>query len=200
MAIIIQNGRVWVEKQWINGDILIEGESIKEISAKIQATPNDLIVDAKGKVVVPGLIDMHVHLREPGFEHKETIESGMKAAVRGGFTTVAAMPNTKPIIDTREKVEQIYRKNQELSIAKVLQIGAITEGELGEALTDFTKMKEAGTIGFSDDGKGIHSSGLMKKAMEEAKKVDLPIIAHCEDMELVENGVIHDGMVAKELQ
>ncbi len=143
---------------------------------------------------------MHVHLREPGFEHKETIESGTKAAVKGGFTTVAAMPNTKPIMDTKEKVEQIYQKNQELSIAKVLQIGAITTGELGETLTDFLKMKEAGTIGFSDDGKGIHSSGLMKKAMEQAKKVDLPIIAHCEDMELVENGVIHDGMVAKELQ
>ena len=157
------------------------------------------MIDASGKIVVPGFIDMHVHLRDPGQVEKETIETGAEAAVRGGFTTITAMPNTKPVMDQPELITYIVAKSKEAGLAKIFPIGAITKGQDGKELADLEAMKQAGAVGFSDDGRGVGSSARMKQAMELAKKIDLPILAHCEDIELVQGGVIHEGDVAKEL-
>jgi len=145
------------------------------------------------------MIDVHVHLREPGFERKETIETGSKAAVRGGFTTVAAMPNTNPVIDQPDLVEYIAMKSRQYGFAKVLPIGAITIGQKGQELADLEGMQKQGAIGFSDDGKGVASTTMMQQAMERAKEINAPILAHCEDTELAKGGVIHEGKTSQQL-
>ncbi|KEO78342.1 dihydroorotase [Paenibacillus polymyxa] len=154
-------------------------------------------VDAQGKLVIPGLIDMHVHLREPGFEYKETIETGSRAAVKGGFTTIACMPNTRPVTDNVDTVQLVLEKGQEAGLAKVLPYAAITKNELGRELTDFEALKAAGAIGFTDDGVGVQSAQMMKDAMARAKALDMPVIAHCEDNTLVEGAAVTDGEFAK---
>ncbi|WP_132766630.1 dihydroorotase [Tepidibacillus fermentans] len=199
MGIIIKQGNVWYRNQWIQGDILIEGEVIQEIKEEIIPKMEDQIVYASGKIVVPGFIDVHVHLREPGYEEKETIKTGAKAAVKGGFTTIASMPNTKPVIDQAELITYVLTKSEQAGFAKVLPIGAITKKQEGQELADLFGMKEKGAVGFSDDGRGVKSSGLMKQAMEIAKTLGVPILAHCEDIDLTNGGVIHDGRKANEL-
>lgn len=200
MGILIKNGLIWYRDEWITGDIYIEEQFIKEISSEINlSSDSHEIYNAKGKIVIPGLIDLHVHLREPGFEQKETIKTGSKAAVTGGYTTIAAMPNTDPVIDKPNLVTFINEKAKEADYAKVLPIGAITFEEKGVEITDFTEMKRNGAIGFSDDGKGVQIALTMKKAMEKAYQLDIPIIAHCEDESLVQYGVIHDGELANKL-
>ncbi|MCC3379996.1 dihydroorotase [Paenibacillus farraposensis] len=154
-------------------------------------------IDAQGKLVIPGLIDMHVHLREPGFEYKETIETGSRAAVKGGFTTIACMPNTRPVTDNVDTVQLVLKKGQEAGLAKVLPYAAITKNELGRELTDFEALKAAGAIGFTDDGVGVQSAQMMKDAMARAKALDMPVIAHCEDNTLVEGAAVTDGEFAK---
>lgn len=154
------------------------------------------VVDAAGKLLIPGLIDMHVHLREPGFEHKETIESGSRSAAKGGYTTIACMPNTNPVTDSPEVVELVLAKAKEANLVKVLPYAAITVGEKGEALTDFAALKAAGAIGYTDDGVGVQSAQMMKDAMNKAAALDMPVIAHCEDNSLVVGGSVSEGSFA----
>ncbi|MDB5053582.1 MAG: dihydroorotase [Bacilli bacterium] len=159
-------------------------------------TGEDEVIDAKGCLVSAGLIDMHVHLREPGFEYKETIATGTKSAARGGFTTIACMPNTRPVIDTVETVRYVLDKAETESSVRVLPYGCITKNELGRELTDFSALKAAGVIGFTDDGVGVQSAQMMKDAMAQAAAMQMPIIAHCEDNTLVEGAPVNEGTFA----
>ncbi|XID95302.1 dihydroorotase [Paenibacillaceae bacterium WGS1546] len=154
-------------------------------------------IDGRGKLIAPGLIDMHVHLREPGFEHKETIASGSASAAKGGFTVIAPMPNTRPVMDTPETIGLVRNKARTEGVVRVLPYAAITKNELGRELTDFAALKEAGAIGFTDDGVGVQNAQMMKNAMALAKSLDMPIIAHCEDDSLVEGAAVTDGAFAR---
>jgi dihydroorotase len=155
------------------------------------------VIDADGKLISPGFIDMHVHLREPGFDYKETIRSGTESAAKGGFTTIAPMPNTRPVTDTPETVKFVLDKAAAEGVVRVLPYAAITKNELGRELTDFAALKEAGAIGFTDDGVGVQNAQMMKNAMALAHSLDRPVIAHCEDDSLVEGAAVTDGEFAK---
>jgi dihydroorotase len=184
----------------IKQHIFVEGQSIGKIieaEGKQPDTTGHEVIDAGGKLVTAGLIDMHVHLREPGFEHKETIASGTRSAARGGFTTIACMPNTRPVIDTVETVEYVLNKAESEGIVRVLPYGCITKNELGRELTNFDALKKAGVIGFTDDGVGVQSAQMMKDAMAKAASIGLPIIAHCEDNTLVEGAWASEGAFSK---
>ena len=206
MRILIQNGHIIDPSQGISGtgDILIEDGKIKDIKIKsreqIQKTRDndhtDRIIDAKGLIVLPGLIDMHVHLREPGFEYKETISSGTLAAVKGGFTTVCCMPNTFPVNDNASVTEFIKRKASQEGHCTVLPIGAITKGQKGEELAEIGTMKKEGCIAFSDDGHPVMSSLIMRRALEYSKAFGVPIISHSEDLTLSEGGVMNEGLLS----
>lgn len=189
---IIRNGKVVLEKGVEKKDLLIENGKITKIANEIK--PNgDKEIDANGLYVFPGLIDMHVHLREPGFEHKEDIESGSKAAVKGGFTQICCMPNTDPVADNKVVVSYIRRRGEEVGLCKVRPIGAITKGEKGESLADVGEMKKVGAVAISDDGKTVKSSRLMRLAMEYASGFNIKCLCHCEDAELVDGGVVNEG-------
>lgn len=155
------------------------------------------VVDAGGRLVSAGFIDMHVHLREPGYEHKETIATGSASAAAGGFTTIACMPNTRPTIDSQQTLKYVYDKAAEANKARVLSYACITKNELGRELTDFAALKEAGAIGFTDDGVGVQSAQMMKDAMAVAHALDLPIVAHCEDCTMIEGAPVTDGAFAR---
>lgn len=155
------------------------------------------VIDAGGKLVTPGFIDMHVHLREPGFEHKETIETGSRSAAQGGFTTIACMPNTRPVTDNPDTVRFVLQKAEEAGLVNVLPYAAITKSELGRELTDFAALKEAGAIGFTDDGVGVQNAQMMKDAMRQAASLGMPVIAHCEDNSLVEGAPVAEGEFAR---
>jgi dihydroorotase len=157
------------------------------------------IIDASGKIITPGLIDMHVHFREPGEEHKETIATGSQAAAAGGFTSVACMPNTRPVNDSSSITEFILERAREANLVRVYPIAAISVGQKGESLTEFGDLKQAGAVAVSDDGRPVASSELMRKAIECARLFDLPVISHCEDMDLSNNGVMHEGSVSARL-
>ncbi len=193
MGILIKNGRVLDEGQLVSRDLLIIDEKIVKIAEDIQEDGHKEI-DVKGKFVSAGFIDMHVHLREPGFEAKETIATGTAAAARGGFTAVACMPNTKPVTDRPEVVRYIKEKAQKEGVVRVLPIGSITLRELGDELTDMAALKEAGAIAVSDDGVGVQSSLMMKQGMKRAVELGLPVIAHCEDDSLAKGGSVHEGV------
>lgn len=154
-------------------------------------------IDAGGRLISAGLIDMHVHLREPGFEYKEDIESGSRSAAKGGFTTVACMPNTNPVLDAPETVRNVIEKADRIGIARVLPYGTITVGQKGEELADYEALRDAGAIGFTDDGVGVQDAGVMKEAMRRAAKLGLPIIAHCEENSLLNGGSVTDGEFAR---
>ncbi|SDC75308.1 dihydroorotase [Paenibacillus sp. UNCCL117] len=176
--------------------VLVEGNTVARIAEAGEAAPDTAghtVVDAAGRLLTPGLIDMHVHLREPGFEHKETIATGTRSAAQGGFTTIACMPNTRPVIDTVETVKYILDKAETEGVVRVLPYGCITKGELGRELTDFDALKEAGVIGYTDDGVGVQSAQMMKDAMAKAASIGMPIIAHCEDNTLVEGAAFTEG-------
>ena len=194
MDILIKNGRIIdpTQKMDKKGDILVKNGKIAKISAEIKEKPSTTI-DAKGKIVVPGFIDMHTHLREPGREDKETIETGLLAAVSGGFTTVCAMPNTEPPCDGQANVKFLLERAQEVALANLLPIGAITKGREGEKLTEMGELKQAGCPAVSDDGDSVPDAGLMRRALEYASMVDLLVIDHCEDKELADEGVMHEG-------
>lgn len=170
--------------QWLDG------------SAQPDTTGAD-VIDAQGKLIAPGFIDMHVHLREPGFEYKETIASGTESAAKGGFTTIAPMPNTRPTMDTPETIRYVLDKAAAEGVVRVLPYAAITKNELGRELTDFAALKEAGAIGYTDDGVGVQNAQMMKNAMSLAASLDMPIIAHCEDDTLVEGAAVTDGAFAR---
>lgn len=159
----------------------------------------DEIIEADNQYVMPGLIDLHVHLREPGFEHKETIETGTKAMAKGGFTSVCPMPNTKPATDCVEVVKYIVDKAKEVSPINVLPVGAITIGQYGKEITDIAAMKEAGIYAISEDGKSVMNSGIYREAMKEAARLGIPVLAHCEDINLVCGGAMNAGKKAEAL-
>jgi dihydroorotase len=203
MKLLIKNGRVIDPgcKQDEVLDVLIEDGKILEKSAKIQGNTEGVeVIDAKGCFVMPGFIDLHVHLREPGFEHKETIATGSSAAARGGFTTICAMPNTKPVIDNASRIRFVLNKAAEVTPVHVCQVGAITLGQMGEELADIEGMAKAGAIAISEDGKSVMNMKLYEKAMKLAKEFDIPVMAHCEDKNLVGAGVINKGSKSEELQ
>ena len=190
---IIKNGNVVLETGVEKKDILVKDGKIVKIADKIECK-EEREIDASGLHVFPGLIDMHVHLRDPGYEHKEDIESGTKAAVKGGFTQICCMPNTDPIADNKVVVSYIKNRAKEVGACKVHPIGAITKGEKGEQLATIGEMKKAGAVAISDDGVSVKSSRLMRLAMEYASGFDMKCLCHCEDKELVDGGVVNEGL------
>lgn len=173
-------------------DILVDGDKIVRITKNVEDKAAK-VIDAKGLHVFPGLIDMHVHLREPGFEYKEDIASGSAAAVRGGFTQVCCMPNTQPVCDNAAVVGYIIARAKEVGLCKVRPIGAITKGEQGETLAEIGKMKEAGAVALSDDGKPVLSARMMRLGMEYASDFGLICLSHCEDKSLADGGCVNEG-------
>lgn len=197
MKILIQNSNYKASNgEMKQADILIEDGMITEIDRNIEASV-DRIIDAKGLLVTPGFIDLHIHLREPGGEKKETIETGTLAAARGGFTTVAAMPNTRPVPDSKEQMEWLQNRIQEMANVRVLPYASITVRQLGKELTDFEALKSAGAFAFTDDGVGVQEAGMMLAAMRKAKEVNKAIVAHCEDNSLINKGSVHEGTFSK---
>ena len=198
MRILIKGGRVLDPSQKMDKvmDILLEDGKVSRISEEINETA-DRIVNALGCYVMPGLIDMHVHLREPGFEHKETIHTGGMAAAKGGFTTICPMPNTKPATDTPERVKFVVDKAKKESPVHVLPVGAVTLGQQGKEVTDIAGMALAGAIAISEDGKSVMNSLLYREAMKEAAKNHLLVMAHCEDKNLVGKGALNAGKKAE---
>lgn len=197
--LVIANAKILNEAGVLQlADLWIEEAQIKKIvPAGSEPAGTAEVCDVQGKFVSAGFIDMHVHLREPGFEHKETIATGTRSAAKGGFTTIACMPNTRPVLGTPETIRSIYDKTEQEGIVKVLPYGSITVNELGRELTDFAALKEAGAIGFTDDGVGVQNAQMMKDAMSLAKELDMPVIAHCEDDSLVKGRAVTEGEFAR---
>ncbi|KAF0156665.1 MAG: dihydroorotase [Syntrophaceae bacterium] len=198
MKLLLKGARVIDPSQKIDArmDVLIEEGKIGACGTAITASPDVKVIDLTGMIVAPGLIDMHVHLREPGLEYKETIASGSAAAVAGGFTSIACMPNTEPVNDNRSITEFIRRKAAEANLANVYPIGAISIGSEGRQLTEFWDLKEAGIIALSDDGKPVMDAALLRRALEYASSLDLPVIQHCEDKNLSAGGLMNEGYYA----
>lgn len=191
MKLLIKGGTLVLPDGEKRADLLIDGGKILKIAPAIDEKCKT--INAEGKHVLPGIIDMHVHLREPGFEGKEDIRSGTAAAVRGGVTQVCCMPNTNPVCDNAVVVNYIINRAQEVGLCKVRPIGAITKGENGESLSDIGKMKSAGAVALSDDGKSVENSQIMRLAMEYANDFGLKCLCHCEDRNLVDGGVVNEG-------
>lgn len=191
MKLLIKNGTLVLPEGERKADLLIENGKIVSVADKIDEKCRTL--DVSGKYVLPGLIDIHVHLREPGFEGKEDIESGSKAAVKGGFTQICCMPNTNPVCDNAVVAKYILARASEVGLCKVHPIGAITKGEKGETLSDIGKMKSVGVVALSDDGRSVMNSYIMRLAMEYANDFDLKCLCHCEDADLADGGVVNEG-------
>ncbi len=204
MSILIRGGHV-IDPGHVNGqaDVFIQDGKITEVgpslSFKPSTDPSCTVIEAKGLVVCPGFVDLHVHFREPGFEYKETIATGAASAVAGGFTTVCAMPNTKPVNDSRSVTEFILKQAQAAQKANVLPIGAITKGSEGKELSEIGELYEAGCVAISDDGRPVMNSLVMRRAMEYSCAFNLPVIDHCEDLQLSEGGSMNEGSVSTEL-
>ena len=202
MGVLIKNGRVIDPSQSLDmvGDVYIQQDRVKEISKRIDSPrKGDTVIEAAGQIVAPGFIDIHVHLREPGYEYKETIKTGCLAAAAGGFTSIVCMPNTNPINDNASVTEYILLKARTEGIVNVFPIGAITKGEKGEELAEIGEMCEAGCVAISDDGMPVADSGLMRKAMEYVRPFGIPVITHAEDIGLSAGGVMNEGFVSTEL-
>lgn len=201
MSILIKNGRLLNPATEFDGitDVLIEGDRIVKVQKDI-TEKSDTVIDASGKLVMPGFIDLHVHFRDPGFEYKEDILTGSKAAARGGVTTVCAMPNTKPVMDSVEILQSTLNKIKKEAVINVLQVSAITKGESGETLVDMKKMLDAGAIAFSEDGKSVMNIKLYEEAMKKAAELDAVIMAHCEDRDLAGTGVLNKGVASSRFQ
>ena len=202
MKLLIKGARIIDPSQQVDkaADLLIEDGKILQIGQNLNGAGKDAqTLDLKGRLLVPGLIDMHTHLREPGFEYKETIRSGSLAAVAGGFTSIACMPNTNPVNDTRSITEFILRQSALSGAANVFPIACISRGSEGKVLAEFGDLKDAGAVAFSDDGRPVENSGLMRKAMEYAASFNMPVISHCEDLGLAGDGVMNESFVSTEL-
>lgn len=195
MNILIKNGMAVVGDSFEKKDIYIEGSKIVKIGENIDCAA-DRVIDAEGKIVLPGLVDMHCHLREPGQEYKEDIASGTAAALRGGFTSVACMPNTTPPLDNAALIKYVCTRAAEVDKAKVYPIGCITKGQQGKEITEMGFMLEAGAIAFSDDGKPVSDSNIMRMAFEYAASHKALLISHCEDKSLAADGVVNEGLNA----
>src|SRR5208337_1109954 len=213
--LLIKDGHIIDPSQGINGigDVLINGGIIAAINlrngkrdraaektaSEIKGLPNLQTIDAAGLYVLPGLVDMHTHLREPGYEHKETIRTGTMAAVRGGFTSVCPMPNTNPVNDNPTVTAFIIKKAVEEGFCSVYPIGAVTKGQKGEELAEMGLMYDAGCRAFSDDGRPVMSSIVMRRALEYSRTFNVPIISHCEDLALTDNGLMNEGILSTTL-
>ncbi|MDI3339923.1 MAG: dihydroorotase [Sphaerobacter sp.] len=197
---LIRDGRVVDPSQGLDAvaDVLIVGGTVAAVGLDLAAPPEAEVVDARGLVVTPGLIDVHVHFRDPGFPEKETLETGAAAAARGGFTAVCCMPNTNPALDTPERVADVVARAKGLPV-RVFPIGAISLGRQGAEPADWAGMAAAGAIGFSDDGDSTRSSAVMRRALAWSAESGLPIMVHAEDWTLAPGGVMHEGAVSREL-
>lgn len=185
----------------VNGvaDVLIENGTISAVGPALKAPAGATVIQAKGQLVLPGFVDLHVHFREPGFEYKETIQSGTAAAVAGGFTTVCAMPNTNPVNDNQAVTEFMLERAKAAGNAHLYPIGAITKRSEGKELAEIGDLRRAGCVAISDDGKPVMNSLVMRRAMEYARAFDVPVVDHCEDLHLSEGGCMNEGLVSTEL-
>lgn len=201
MGILIKGGHVInpATKMDEVADVRIEEDKIAEIGKNLKVGKTDRVIEAKGCYVMPGFIDMHVHFRDPGFEQKEDIFTGMSAAAHGGYTTVLTMPNTKPVVDNADVVEYVHKKAESGHCIHVLQVGAVTKGQKGQELADIKGMVEAGIPAISEDGKSVMNAEVYREGMLEAAKYGIPVLAHCEDINMVHGGVMNADEKAKEL-
>lgn len=200
MRLLIQNGHVVDPKTRLDAvcDVLVEDGRIVKVAPQIEEKAAE-VLDAAGMYVMPGFIDLHVHLRDPGFTYKEDLATGGAAAARGGVTTICAMPNTKPVTDTREMIEELYKRAERECPVHVIQIGAVTKGQKGEELADIRGMAEVGCHAISEDGKSVMNASLYRRGMKEAKEAGISVFAHCEDITMVEKGVMNADARAEEL-
>src|SRR5699024_7549123 len=198
LSLRLKRGIVLEQGETVERDILIENGKIVRMDEKIDAEAEE-IIDLEGKLVTPGFVDVHVHLREPGGEHKETIETGTLAAARGGFTAVCPMPNTRPVPDTVETMHRIKQRIRETAHVKVLPYASITTRQLGRELVDFEGLREAGAFAFTDDGVGVQNADMMLQAMYKGAETGMPIVAHTEENTLIHGGSIHEGKTSEKL-
>jgi dihydroorotase len=198
MKLLIKNGRLIDPAAGVDRvmDVLVENGRIKEIARTIKKSPGISVIDARDKAVVPGFIDMHVHLREPGQENKESIASGALAAVHGGFTSVACMANTEPVNDNRSVTEYIIARARQVGLANIFPIAAVTRGQLGENLVEMADLVEGGAVAFSDDGHCVMKADVIRKALEYAKMIDAAIIEHPEDHSISAEGQVNEGFIS----
>ncbi|HEY4743970.1 MAG TPA: dihydroorotase [Desulfuromonadaceae bacterium] len=201
MNLLIKGGRVIDPSQGLDqtADVVVENGLVKEIGTGLKAPAGAETIDAAGKYVVPGLVDMHVHLRDPGLEYKEDIISGTRAAAAGGFTSVCCMPNTKPVIDNKAVATYIINKARSEGSCNVFPVGAITYGMNGERMAEMGELKEAGCVAVSDDGKPVANSELMRRVLEYARGMGILVISHAEDLALVGEGTMNEGFTSTEL-
>ena len=200
MKLLIRKGRVVDPVGGIGGvmDILVEDGRVAVIGSELTA-PSARVIDARGLTVCAGLVDMHVHLREPGFEYKETIQTGCLAAARGGFTSIAPMPNTRPATDCPERIALVRQKAAQACGVHVWPIGAVTWGQKGQALTDAAALKKAGAVALSDDGMPVQNANLLRDALIRCRRQELTILSHCEDADMVKNYAVNEGRVSRAL-
>ncbi|MBU8907083.1 dihydroorotase [Desertibacillus haloalkaliphilus] len=196
MNILLKNANVLQTNQVEKRDVLISNGVISAINESI-GEQADRVIDIDGRLLIPGMVDLHVHLREPGGENKETIETGTKAAAKGGFTTVAPMPNTRPVPDTKEQMDWLQARINETAHVRVLPYASITIRELGKELTNFQALAESGAFAFTDDGVGIQDASMMLEAMKAAANINKAIVAHCEENTLINKGAVHEGTFSK---
>ncbi|MFZ5591682.1 MAG: dihydroorotase [Bacillota bacterium] len=200
MKLMLRGGEVvdpWQDRV-TRADVLLEDDRVAAVGEKLPAR-GARVLDVSGQLILPGLIDMHVHLREPGYEYKEDIASGTAAAVRGGFTAVACMPNTNPVADNLTVLELIKARAQEAGLARVYPVAAITRGSRGKELVEMAELAAGGAVAFSDDGQPVRSAAVMRRALQYAGMLGRPIIAHCEDIDLAAGGAMHEGYVSTRL-
>jgi dihydroorotase len=201
MSILIRGGRVLDPANSVDAvqDVLLQDGKVTKLGSKLTAPPGATVIDAAGKVVCPGFIDMHVHLREPGHEYKETVATGTRAAAAGGFTAVCCMANTSPVNDNRSITDYIRARARSEGVVRVYPIGAVTRGLEGKELAELAELAEAGCVGFSDDGKCVMNAELYRRAMEYTLPFAAPVISHAEDHTLSRHGAMHEGVVSTEL-
>jgi len=200
-VLFIEGGRVIDPANGVDGvrTVVIRDGKIAEIAERVERPRDARAIDARGRWVTPGFVDLHVHLREPGQEYKETVETGARAAVAGGFTSVLAMPNTKPVNDTASVTELVLARAAAAGFARVYPVGCISKGQAGEELAEYGELRAAGCVALSDDGRPVASSALMRRALEYARAFDLPLTVHEEDLALVGKGVMHEGPTSTRL-